>query len=1004
MPETRDPAKASRVARLLPLLVFLSGAAALVYESLWMRSFGLVFGSTTGAVALVLAVFMGGLAAGSALASRRPTADPLAAYGLVEMAAGGCALVTLPLLRALPAAYAAWAAAAGGLGPVAAAGRTALAGIVLLPATVMLGASVPLALGFLERAGGDARAGFGRLYLSNTLGGAVGVVVGTYVFLPSLGLRATLVAAAACSLFAGGLARRWAREIGPLPGRAPVTTAPPPTAAPASDARPEATAERAGIDLALALAAASGASTFGVEVLWTRTLALVVGSSVYAFNLMLLAVLLGIAGGAALYGRARPRIDRPGRLAGLLFLAAGLAVLGGQWLLGRLPEAYLAAVRLVPVSFFWHQAAALVLCLAALLPVTVVLGVTFPLLLHLFEAAPGNAQRDAGRLYAVNTMGAIAGALGAHLWLVPSLGLEPPYLVFAALLLAGAVWALVSALRRSMAVGAVSAAAVLAAAAILAPRWKPWDPVVMSAGVHRYALEWRETAPAAFALGSWLREQRTLLFYREGAEAVVAVSEPKGGERRFLSINGKTDAGSGAEDVLTQRLIAHVPMLLHPQPRRALVVGWGAGATAASMALYPLESLECVEIERATWEAAPFFASLSGALKNDPRFRIVFADGRNYLLRSRTRYDVIVSEPSNPWITGVANLFTREFYEIVLSRLAEGGVFGQWFHYYDLAPGDVKVELRTFLDVFPEASLWLVPPVEAKDGSRSLGADLLLVGSREGHPIDWARLERAFGNPRIAADLRGTRVLADPPAVAAAWAMGRKDMERWSREDATRGAPVNTDDYPYVELVAPRRTVVEPTEAAHAAALQYQAMGKAAGDVRRAIVNQPLLASGGPIAAVFLGRLGERYAAAAQPERATAAFLAAVKADPASAALASRAGLMLLDQGRAAEAQRLLAEAVRRDSTLARAWEGLGSIYIDRRDYARAEEAHRALLRLEPANVDAWLRLGAALARQGKWVEAKDALATALSIDPRAPVDSELAAYVDRQVRGVTVR
>jgi spermidine synthase len=526
----------------------------------------------------------------------------------------------------------------------------------------------------------------------------------------------------------------------------------------------------------------------------------------------------------------------------------------------------------------------------------------------------------------------------------------------------------------------------------------------MSAGVHRYGLEWRETAPA-FALGPWLREQRSLLFYREGDEAVVAVSEPKGKARRFLSVNGKTDAGSGVEDVVTQKLIAHVPMLLHPQPRRALVVGWGAGATAASMALHPLESLECVEIERATWEAAPFFASLSGSLKDDPRFRIVFADGRSHLLRTRERYDVIVSEPSNPWITGVANLFTREFYAIALSRLAPGGVFGQWFHYYNLAPADVKVEARTFLDVFPHASLWIVPPIEAKDGSRRLGADLLLVGSREPHPIDWARLERAFGDERIAADLGATRVLADPPAVAATWAMGRPEMERWLREDASlfpRGMPVNTDDYPYVELVAPRRNVVEPADAARAAALQYQAMGRAAGDVRGALVNQPLLASGGPLAGVFLFRLGERYAAAEQPLRATAAFLAAVQADPDSAAAAARGGELLLADGKAAEAERLFASAVRVDPSRARAWEGLGAIYLDRRDYPRAEAAHRALLRLEPANVAAWLRLGATLARQGKWDGAKDALATALSIDPRAPVDPELAAYVDRQVRGVT--
>ncbi len=462
MPDPRSQASVSRAARILPLLVFVSGAAALVYESLWMRSFGLVFGSTTGAVALVLAVFMAGLALGSAAAARRAARDPLGSYGLVELGAGGCALLTLPLLRALPAAYAALAVGAGLASSAEAAGRMLLAALVLLPATVLLGASVPLALAFLERAGVDTRAGFGRLYLLNTLGGATGVLVATYVLLPSLGVRATLVAAAACSLFAGGLARRWAREIGPLPararaaaGRAAAATADRAAALVTAGERTAASSP-ADIALALALAAASGASTFGAEVLWTRSLALVVGSSVYAFNLMLLAVLLGIAGGAAAYGRWRTRIARPALAVGRLFLAAGLAVLAGQWLIGRLPEAYLVALRVVPVSFFWHQAATLGLCLAALLPVTLLLGVTFPLLLHLFDPEPGAAQRDAGMLYAVNTAGAIAGALAAYLWLVPRLGLQPPYLLFAALLLAGAAWALARARGLKTAVGAAA--------------------------------------------------------------------------------------------------------------------------------------------------------------------------------------------------------------------------------------------------------------------------------------------------------------------------------------------------------------------------------------------------------------------------------------------------------------------------------------------------------------------------------------------------------------------
>jgi spermidine synthase len=986
------------VADRLPVLVAASGAAALVYESLWMRSFGLIFGSTTSAVALVLAVFMGGLAIGSALAARWPSGDPLRAYARVELGVGAAALVSLPLLRVLPWAYGALVARAG-LEPAAeAAGRVLLAAIVLLPATILLGATIPLALAFLERAGRDVHKGFGRLYLVNTLGGVAGVALAGFVLLEAVGVRATLVAAAATSLCVGGLALRWSRQIGPL--SAVVRQPPRPQAEEAaSDAPPD--------RLGPILAALSGAALFGVELLWTRSLVLVIGSSVYAFNLMLLATLVGIVFGTVVYERWRARIERPARAVGLLFLWTAVAILVGEWLIGLLPAAWLGLLGLLPVSFIEHQIGSLLLCLVALLPVTASLGMSFPLLLHLAKACSGRAQADSGRLYAWSTAGALLALLAADLWLVPRLGLQPPYLLFAGLLLAGGLWTLLATVagRRRLALLTLGALAVLIAVAL--PRWKPWDPIVMSAGVYRYGLSWQEALVSPSRLGQWLRERRSLLFYREGREAVVAVAEPRDGKGgRFLSINGKTDAGSFAEDVVTQKLIAHVPMIVHGPAERVLVVGWGAGATAASLGLYPLTSLECVEIEPATWEAAPFFSLFSDRLRGDPRFRIMFADGRNELLKARSRYDVIVSEPSNPWISGVANLFTREFYEAALGALAEGGVFGQWFHYYSLEPADLKVETRTFLAVFPEASLWLVPPVEAADGSKKLGADLLLVGSRGPQALDWPRIERAFADPAIGVDLRSTRVLGDAAGLVAAWGLGRGELLRWSEDRALfpSGTPLNTDDYPYLELRAPRRNVMRPADTARAAAALHEELARAAGDVTRVLRGQPLLAAGGPIAAVFLDRLAERYARAAQPERAIAAFNEAARHDPRDATARARAGELLLERGRPADAEPRLADAVRLDPTRARAWEGLGEIALDRHDYPRAEAAQRAWLRLEPANVSAWLRLAAALARQAKWADAKDALDTARSIDPNAPIDSELFVYVERQARGGSAR
>ncbi len=1001
MAASTPPAPAFRAARGLPLLVALSGAAALVYESVWMRWFGLIFGGTTQAVAMVLAVFMGGLALGSALAARRAAADPLRAYARLELLTGAFALLTMPLLRALPWAYGALVAQSGLTGPAEQLGIALLAGLVLLPPTILLGATVPVALEFLARSGSDVHAGFGRLYLLNTLGGALGVTLAAFVLVPALGVQGTLVAAAAVSLFVGSVALRWSRESGapePVPSDVPAQ-------------HPDSVWRRGHGTLGPALAFASGTATFGVEVLWTRSYVLVIGSSIYAFNLMLLAVLLGIALGSALYAAGRGRIVDPARAVGALFVFAGLSVLAGQWAIGQLPIVSLAVLRLLPVSFALHQLAFLALCFTTLLPVTVALGLTFPLLLPLTLASAegtgprepartsAGAQRAAGRLYAWNTAGAIAGALAADLVLVPGLGLQPPYLVFAALLVAGGAWALGASARRGRLVGPIAAVAVALVALVLAPRFKPWDPVLMTSGVHRYGLEWIHRLESPWRLAAWLREQRTLLFYREGREAVVAVSEPKGGLRRFLSVNGKTDAGSGTEDVVTQKFIAHVPMLLHPGPRRVLVIGWGAGATAAAAAAHPLETLECVEIEPATWEAAPFFPEFYGPLQRDPRFGMVFRDGRNHLLRSAEAFDVIVSEPSNPWITGVSNLFTREFLDAALARLGPGGLFAQWFHYYNLAPADVKVELKTFLSVFEHASLWLVPPVGPDDGIKSLGADLLLVGSREPQRLDWARLERAFRHEALGRELRSTRVLSDELALAATWTMGRAEIERWAedRKAFPAGTPLNTDDHPYLEFVAPRRTVMRPSEAARQATAQYAAMGAAGGDVRAVLAGVPVLAAGGPTASAFWRGLAERHVAAVQPERALRALDAAVAAHPDDAVAHARAGELLLERGRPRDAERRYAEVVRIDPKSVSAWEALSGLALDRRDYKRAEEAHRALLRLEPRKVSAWLRLAAALARQQRWREAREAIARAQAIDPKAPVGAELLAFLDRQ-------
>ena len=519
----------------------------------------------------------------------------------------------------------------------------------------------------------------------------------------------------------------------------------------------------------------------------------------------------------------------------------------------------------------------------------------------------------------------------------------------------------------------------------------------MTAGVYKYGTEWRERPGSGLDLGAELATDRKLLFYEEGREAVVAVTERVGSARRFLSVNGKTDAGNGPEDILTQKFIAHVPLVLHRSPQRALVIGWGAGATVASAALYPLERLECVEIEPATWRAAPLFGDLNARVLSDPRFRIVFRDGRNHLLAGPERWDVIVSEPSNPWISGISNLFTRDFYEIVLARLAPGGVFGQWFHYYNLEARDVRVEIRTFLDVFPHAALWLVPPVTGEGGG-SLTADLLLVGSAAPIALDFARVERLFGDPAIGADIRSTGVLPDALSLVATHAMSREDMQRFVQADAAAGTlPLNTDDFPYVEFQAPRGNVAPRDKVIRDALDLYAALSDGGRDVAPPIAGWPALAASDVERAGAYRALAKRYATAAMWSRALRTLESAVTLDPASAEGHTQLGELLIGRGRPAEAEKHLEKALAFAPDLALPYDLLGTLYLDRGELGKAEGLHREQIRRRPRDAPAYLRLASIVARRAEWAEARDLLRRAREIDPGIAIDPRLVQFLEQQ-------
>ncbi len=420
----------------VPFLFFLSGAAALVYESLWMREFSLVFGNTTYSVTVTLAAFMGGIALGSRLIAGLRVRNPARWYALAEAGAGVTALATLFLLRQLPRWYGGLAAALPG--PLELALRVLSASIVIGPTTLLLGFTFPLLAEFLSRAGDGMHAGIGTLYRVNTLGGAAGVLLAGFLLLPSLGVTGLFVAAVVTDLAIGAAFWILAPPAITLPLQAKPAEAKP------AEAKLAAAPDGVPAMLFGLLAFCSGAASFGLEILCTRSLALVIGSSYYSFNTMLAAFLLGIVLGALVYRALRPR--RPLLLAGALFIALGLLSLVEVALLGSLPRLYFDLLRRLGSSFLAYQAAGFGLSLLAMLPLTTLFGVTFPLLARLPESQ--DARRVSGRLYLWNTLGSILGALTTGFLLVPRAGLQASFAWCAGALLLPGLLAIAASLPR----------------------------------------------------------------------------------------------------------------------------------------------------------------------------------------------------------------------------------------------------------------------------------------------------------------------------------------------------------------------------------------------------------------------------------------------------------------------------------------------------------------------------------------------------------------------------
>lgn len=729
---------------MFPLLVlfFCSGACGLAYQVLWVRELSFVFGVTAYAASTVLAAFMSGLALGSWLAGPllRGVRRPLAAFGVAELLIGASAFATPYALDVVTGVYRAAYAVAPDAFALQTLARFVCAFAVLLVPTALMGLTLPLVSAAPQVGADRVPARVSALYAVNTAGAVAGALVTGFVLIGRLGVSRTFLAAASLNAVvgAGALlldrrsgAARAAREEGPVKTAAVTSDAPRPAIRP----------------LVWSVMAISGFASLALEVAWFRVMTQALDATTYAFTITLAVVLVGIAGGGALAARwLRRDRDWVVRLA-LVQIATALAVLLGLGVLGWERPLGLAPPR------------ALQRVIVMVLVPSLLFGVSFPLLLRAgipdhTRASLDRAVRGAliGRLYGVNVLGAIAGSMLGGFVLIPWLGTRVAVIALAGCLFAAGVAVLLRAghgarVPRRLAAGGVAAFAGLAA---LVP-----DP---------YLAAMRRRAPAG----------AVEVFRDEGVQTAVTVYDTP--SQRTLNVGGLHQANDSAEMVQLHRRIGVLPMVLHPNPSSVLVVGLGGGATAGAVSQYPA-AVHVVELSESVRRAAAFFAHATYDVLRQPNVRIRVDDGRNFLALSGERFDVITADIIQPIHAGAGHLYSREYFHLVRRALKPGGVALQWIgerekRHYDLI-------MRTFLDVFPDATAWL--------------GGTLLVGSDGPLRLDAGSFARKLQHPASRRVMRDAG-LESFEALRGWYAAGAREMRAFVGE-----GPVLTDDLPLVE-------------------------------------------------------------------------------------------------------------------------------------------------------------------------------------------------------------
>jgi spermidine synthase len=767
---------------IIGLLFIISGGLGLIYQIVWFKYLSLFLGNTTYAQTIVLATFMGGLAIGSAWWGRKVdrSLQPLRLYAWMELGVGMYCLLYPKFLELLKSVFISIVVSmqlpSDGTAVLILKLLTSLCSL-LIP-TILMGGTLPILVRFISRKLEESGRNIAVLYFLNSFGAVVGSLLAGFFFIRLLGLSTTVYSAAVVNLLIGASAiflSLWKINSE--------------TSEVEAIEEAEQIFPRREVVLAISVAGISGLASMIYEVTWVRMLIPVLGSSTYSFSIMLVAFISGITIGSLIVSSFVQRVKNLPSLLGWYQVGIVLSMFAVLPLYARIPyEFWKVASILVRSSETYpiYLTIQFIFGFMVMIVPTIFLGMSLPVATRIAARGISVLGKSVGNIFAINTLGTVIGSLLAGLVLIPLVGVRHTIEVgIGCNLLAGLlVFVFASSIpHRQMFVALPLMFLTLIGYSLFVPNWSKG---VMLSGVFR-SMHSNAKPPESYDV--FLKNANTtkVLYYKEGTTATIGVVEGKYENeiQKILIVNGKADASTKG-DLPTQLLCGQIPCMLQNNPENVLVVGLGSGVTIGSVLMHPIKHVDCVEIAPEIVGALSQFDEANHRPFSDSRSNLFIEDALAYLKITNRKYDIIISEPTNPWIAGVGNLFTTEFFEQCKQRMIKGGIMVQWFHLYEMNDELFKMVVRTFQSSFTHVSLW-----------QSLNTDIIMIGSDQPISIDYDKIKQAMTGEEIKEDLQRISI-PDAATFLSLEMLSSKSVLRY-----VGSGDLNTEDHPRLEYGAP---------------------------------------------------------------------------------------------------------------------------------------------------------------------------------------------------------